>query len=225
MKVIHRDELPLGGFAGLREHRLVVSPAAFGPRINPGTSVGLGNFVYLADARFMPKGETTMHGHKEVDVISVMVEGRIAHEGSLKHGEELSDQAVQVQRAGGEGFQHNEINPDDKENRMIQLWVLPEKAGEPAGYQVFHPEKGSNTRIYGGEEEQNKTYSSKTLIDVARLDALNSFQVSGRYLAYVTQGKGTIDDVEIYDGDLIEGENLKFVASENVQLIVVSLLS
>ena len=34
---------------------------------------------------------------------------------------------VQVQRAGGEGFSHNEINPDDIENRMIQLWVVPEQ--------------------------------------------------------------------------------------------------
>ena len=33
---------------------------------------------------------------------------------------------VQVQRAGGEGFVHNEVNPDDKENRIIQMWVTPE---------------------------------------------------------------------------------------------------
>ncbi len=37
-----------------------------------------------------------MHGHKEVDVISVMVEGRIAHEGSLEHGQELAGQSITV---------------------------------------------------------------------------------------------------------------------------------
>jgi hypothetical protein len=33
----------------------------------------MGNFVYLADARFLPRGETHLHSHREIDVISVMV--------------------------------------------------------------------------------------------------------------------------------------------------------
>jgi hypothetical protein len=51
-----------------------------------------------------------MHGHKEVDVTSVTVEGQIAHEGSLEHGQELKAQDVQEQRAGGDGFP---IAPDE----------------------------------------------------------------------------------------------------------------
>ena len=115
VEILHRDDLPLGGFAGLKEHRLVTDGKAWGPHRARGAWDGLGNFVYLADARFMPRGETTMHPHREVDVISVMVDGRIAHEGSLSHGEQLNTNDVQVQRAGGEGFTHNEVNPDDDE--------------------------------------------------------------------------------------------------------------
>jgi hypothetical protein len=37
-----------------------------------------------------------MHGHKEVDVTSVTVEGQIAHEGSLEHGQELKSPAHNV---------------------------------------------------------------------------------------------------------------------------------
>ncbi len=77
----------------------------------------------------MPHGETHMHPHHEIDVISVMVDGRIAHKGSLEHGRNLETDDIQVQRAGDEGFRHNEINPDDEWNRMIQIWVLPEEAG------------------------------------------------------------------------------------------------
>ena len=120
IEILHRDDIPLGGFAGLKEHRLVMSPDLFGQHSNPGTWSGIGNFVYLADARFNPKGETRMHEHKEIDVISVMIEGRIDHQGSLEHGQELSAGDIQVQRAGGEGFSHNEINPDDYKNRMLQ---------------------------------------------------------------------------------------------------------
>ena len=148
---LRRDSLTEGGFAGLREHRLVKSPRAFGESANnDGSWLGMGDFVYLADARFMPYGETHMHSHHEVDVISVMVEGNIAHKGSMGHGEDLKINDVQVQRAGGEGFSHNEVNPDGDWNRMIQLWVLPEESGEPASYKVYQPEHGESTRIYGG---------------------------------------------------------------------------
>ena len=50
MKILHRDDLTLGGFAGLREHRLVVSSKAFESKREADSWEGLGNFVYLADA-------------------------------------------------------------------------------------------------------------------------------------------------------------------------------
>jgi len=162
MDILKRDSLPEGGFAGLKEHRLIKDPRLFGPQENnDGSWPGLGNFVYLADARFMPHGETRMHSHHEIDVISVMVDGNITHEGSLKHGKSLSSNDVQVQRAGGEGFSHNEINPDDNWNRMIQLWALPEVSGQPAAYKVFQPVNGKLTRIYGGDHNDGIDFPAK----------------------------------------------------------------
>ena len=125
IEILHRDDLKKGGFAGVREYRVVMDSRAFGDRVNPDTWPGIGNFVYLADAQIIPGGETGMHPHHEVDVISCMLEGRISHGGSLEHGMELSGYDVQVQRAGGDGFSHNESNPDDTENHFLQLWVLP----------------------------------------------------------------------------------------------------
>ncbi len=221
MQVLHRDDLRRGGFAGLTEHRLVVDPRVFAGRTDRGTWSGIGNFVYLADARFLPNGETRMHDHKEIDVISVMVEGRIAHEGSLEHGKELSGQDVQVQRAGGEGFSHNEINPDDRENRMIQLWVLPEQPGQPAGYKYYNPVPGNVTRVYGGPAGQNDTYPAKTVIDVSLLKAEQSTSVPGDYLAYFVTGAGDANGQTVQDGDLVRGEDLLFSASQDTHLITV----
>ena len=167
IEILHRDSLPLGGFAGLKEHRLVVDK-----RINGDGSAwdGLGSFVYLADASFLPKGETRLHSHKEIDVISVMVEGRIAHKGSLEHGKGMEANKVQVQRAGGEGFSHNEVNPDPESNRMIQLWVLPETPGERAGYKSYSLKQGTVTQIYGGNKEQDETFDSRTILKVGMLN-------------------------------------------------------
>ncbi len=222
MEILKRDKLVEGGFAGLKEHRLIKDPGLFGSQENnDGSWSGLGNFVYLADARFMPHGETRMHSHHEIDVITLMVDGNIQHEGSLESGKDLSRNDVQVQRAGGEGFSHNEINPDGNWNRLIQLWALPEVAGQAASYKVYNPVKGELTRIYGGEDNGATDFPSKTKIDIALLSNGQQVEVDGPFLFYITRGKGIANNKPVQDGDLIRGSSIKFEANEDVQLIVI----
>jgi len=221
MKIVRRNRLRRGGFAGLRETRLVMSPRIFRDRREAGTSPGLGRFVYLADARFLPKGETRMHPHREIDVISVMVEGRIKHEGSLQDGQELSEGTIQVQRAGGEGFTHNEINPDNDKNRMIQLWVLPETPGEPSSYQLYQSKPGARVRVYGGHDDKAEPFSSKTIIEIAQLKAGDKFKQPAKSLVYVTTGRGTDKDQVFREGDLIDTDDFSFTADKDSSLIVV----
>lgn len=220
MEVLKRDSLSEGGFAGLKEHRLIKEPKLFGSQENnDGSWPGIGNFVYLADARFMPHGETRMHNHHEIDVISVMVDGNIKHEGSLESGTNLTRNDVQVQRAGGEGFSHNEINPDDEWNRMLQLWVLPELAGQPADYKVYKPVVGELTRIYGGESDTD--FPAKTKIDVALLEEGQQIELNESFLAYITRGKGLANAEQVEEGDLIRGDVIKFSATGDVLIVIV----
>ena len=221
MSIIRRNSLRRGGFAGLRETRLVMSPRIFRGHRESGTSPGIGRFVYLADARFMPLGETRMHPHKEIDVISVMVEGRIHHEGSMEHGRELNPDSVQVQRAGGEGFTHNEINPDNFKNRMIQLWVLPETAGEAASYQVFESRSGERKQVYGGPADQDETIAARTIIEVAQVNAGDTLAQAGKSLVYMTTGEGLNNDEKIREGDLVESTDFDFTATGDSKLIIV----
>lgn len=219
LQVLHRDDLKLGGFAGIREHRLVIDPKVFGSN-DSGAWPGIGNFVYLADAKFIPNGETRLHPHKEIDVISVIVDGRISHKGTLEEGNTIEANHVQVQRAGGEGFAHNEVNPDNKENRMIQIWVTPEKQGEPAGYKLYSLQQGT-TRVYGGDENQDKTFASKTTLDVGLVDAKQTISFDGEFIAYVTVGNGLLNGEKVSDGDLIRGNDMKFQAQSDSQIIIV----
>ena len=161
-----------------------------------------------------------MHNHQEVDVISVMVEGRISHAGSLEHGAELRTFDVQTQRAGGEGFSHNEINPDDTKNRMVQIWVLPDSPGQPASYKIFHPALGEMARIYGGTADQNETFDSHTIIEVGLLNQKQTVQYPTEFLAYLTLGKGVANGKEVNGGDMFRGPSLEFQAQEKSQLIV-----
>ncbi len=220
IQILHRDSLELGGFAGLKEHRLVVDPKVFGNN-DSGAWSGIGNFVYLADAKFVPNGETHLHPHKEIDVISVIVDGRISHKGTLEEGKTIESNNVQVQRAGGDGFLHNEVNPDDKENRMIQMWVTPEKSGEHADYKSYSLQQGKITRVYGGDSNQDETFASQTVLDVGLIDAKQKISFDGEFLAYVTIGDGTLNGEKVSNGDLVRGKNIEFQAETNSQIIIV----
>ena len=226
MQVLTKKSLPLGGFAGLTEHRLVTDRSVFGARKSPNTFDGLGNFVYLADAQFNPKGQTGMHPHKEIDVISVMIDGNVSHEGSLEHGKGLAAGDVQAQRAGGEGFSHNEVNPDNVKNRMIQLWVLPEKSGQRAAYKKYSPKKSGTTHIYGGSSQQQDTFDSSTHIHIVNLTANKPVSFDKETLVYVTGGQATVtEDNNVFqseDGDLIRSFHANFATQTNAQLIVIS---
>ena len=219
--LLHRDDLHYGGFAGLREHRLVMHSKIFGQHKDPATADGIGNFLYLADAKFNPYGETRMHPHREVDVISLMVEGKINHEGTLEHGETINTGEVQVQRAGGEGFSHNEINPDSVPNRMIQLWFAPEVAGEKAGYQVFKNSHDKVQRVYGGR--QGGTFESQTVMEVVNLKKGESHQHPGLFQAYLTKGSAKASELTLNDGDFFSDDKLEMKALEDCQFILITL--
>lgn len=221
LQILHRNDLPLGGFAGLKEHRLIVDS-----KIGGGNETwdGIGNFVYLADARFLPKGETRLHPHKEIDVITIMVEGRIMHEGSLEHGKSMHANQAQAQRAGGEGFEHNEINPDDEQNRMLQLWVLPETEGESAKYKFYDLEHGKLTPIYGGAKTQNDTLDSHTTIKAGIFNTGQKISSDGEFIAYITRGMEKLNAEKVMDGNLVRGTNLDFTATtDDVLLFVVTI--
>ena len=222
MEILSYSQLPQGGFAGLKERQFVTDRRVFKQAKNSKTMDGIGNFIYLADANFLPHGETGMHGHREVDVISVMVEGRISHAGSLEHGQGLKAGVSQVQRAGGEGFQHNEINPDSSSNQMIQLWVMPDESGEPAGYKVYESVKGEVTNIYGGAKDQSNTFNSHTSISVVNTFAAQTIIHDGTVMAYLSKGSGEMNGEKIQARTLLRSESgLTFKASEESQLILI----
>jgi quercetin 2,3-dioxygenase len=218
LKILQKKDLPLGGFAGLKEHRLIVDEKIGGSDTSWN---GIGNFIYLADAQFMPNGETGLHPHKEIDVISLMVDGRIIHEGSLEHGKSMTANQAQAQRAGSEGFQHNEINPDDSKNRMLQLWALPEESGGSAQYKFYNLENDKLTRIYGGEKNQEITLDNHTIIEAGLLGKEKNIIRNGNFIAYVVKGGGSLNNTNVVEGDLVRGENLDFISKYNDTMLVV----
>ena len=75
-----------------------------------------------------------MHPHRDMEIITVMVEGELEHRDSLGHSERL--RAGEVQRmSAGTGVVHSEINRGDQPCRLLQIWIEPERRGIPPAYE------------------------------------------------------------------------------------------
>jgi hypothetical protein len=75
-----------------------------------------------------------MHPHRDMEIITVMVEGQLNHHDSLGHREVL--RAGEVQRmSAGTGVVHSEMNEGDQPCRLLQIWIEPSSLGTAPGYE------------------------------------------------------------------------------------------
>ena len=74
-----------------------------------------------------------MHPHRDMEIVTVMVEGQLNHRDSMGHTEVL--RAGEVQRmSAGTGVVHSEINGGDQPCRLLQIWIEPSSAGIAPAY-------------------------------------------------------------------------------------------
>lgn len=82
------------------------------------------------------------HGHADMEIITYVIEGALAHKDSTGGSEVLRPHEVQRMTAGS-GIRHSEFNPSETEKvHLYQIWILPEKDGLEPGYEqtYFAPE-------------------------------------------------------------------------------------
>jgi quercetin 2,3-dioxygenase len=81
------------------------------------------------------------HGHRDMEIISYVVSGRLGHKDSMGHQEVLNPNEVQVMSAGT-GVVHSEFNASESEPvHFLQIWIEPAKKNLPSSYQqvAFDP--------------------------------------------------------------------------------------
>ncbi|HXG86216.1 MAG TPA: pirin family protein [Pyrinomonadaceae bacterium] len=82
------------------------------------------------------------HGHSDMEIITYVVSGELAHKDSSGGSETLRPHEVQRMTAGT-GIRHSEFNPSKTEKvHLLQIWIMPEKNGLEPGYEqtYFAPE-------------------------------------------------------------------------------------
>ena len=89
----------------------------------------------MNEDRVSPTQGFGMHAHKDMEIVTYVLEGRLQHLDSMGNGSVLGAGDFQRMTAGS-GVRHSEFNPSDNEPlHLYQIWLLPEKKGLEPGYQ------------------------------------------------------------------------------------------
>lgn len=73
------------------------------------------------------------HPHRDMEIITYVVDGELTHTDSLGHQRTLKRGQVQYMSAGT-GVQHSEHNYGNQKLRLLQIWILPDKQGHTPNY-------------------------------------------------------------------------------------------
>ncbi len=120
---------------------------SFGEHYDP-TRMGFRSLRVINDDRIAGGGGFPTHGHRDMEILTWVISGAIAHKDSTGGQGEIRPGELQHMTAG-RGIAHSEFNPSRTEPmRLLQIWLEPTVKGLPHGYeQKAFPADGRRGRL------------------------------------------------------------------------------
>lgn len=180
--------------------------------------MGWGNLRVINEDRIAPGAGFGTHGHRDMEIISYVLSGELAHQDSMGHVKAIPPGDVQRMSAGT-GVQHSEFNHAPNETtHLLQIWIQPHVMGVQPSYEqktFFDAEKRGRLRLVASSDGAQ---GSVTIHADARLyaglfddDRMAQLPLGPGRKSYVhlVRGELEVNGVALVTGDaaLIEGES------------------
>jgi len=206
---------------------------SFGEYYDPKES-GFSVLRVINDDHVAPGKGFGTHPHRDMEIITYVLEGAVEHRDSL--GTRSVIPAGDVQRmTAGTGITHSEFNPSPSAPlHFLQIWILPEAAGIKPGYEqktLGDRTKGKLALVasHAGGDGALKIHQDADLYIGAleKGQAVEKELASGRNAyVHVARGKLDLNGIALGEGDgakIKDESHLKFVATDDAEVLLFDL--
>jgi len=186
-------------------------------------NMGFGHLRVINEDRIRPGTGFGTHGHRDMEIISYVLEGALAHKDSMGNGSTIVPGDVQRMSAG-KGVQHSEFNHSaDAVTHFLQIWIEPNVTGMPPGYEQKHFDNASKMgrlRLVAspdGSEGSVKIHQDARLY-AGLLDgadrASHAVTPGRRAYVHVACGALTVNGRALEAGDALKAADVKEIVLE-----------
>jgi quercetin 2,3-dioxygenase len=179
-----------------------------------------------------PGGGFPTHPHRDMEIITYVLDGELEHRDSLGTGAVIRPGEVQRMSAGT-GIRHSEFNPsDDKATKLLQIWLLPsEKNVAPSYEQTAFPESERRGRLRLVASPDGRDGSVTIHQDVTLYASLLapgdkvSHALDDKRVAWVQVARGelTLNGVSLKPGDgaaVTKEKALELIAAKDAEVLL-----
>lgn len=182
---------------------------SFGEYRDPD-QMGFRTLRVINEDRVVPGAGFPTHSHRDMEIVSYVLEGKLSHKDGLGNGSIIVPGEVQRMSAGS-GITHSEYNPSaDAPVHFLQIWIIPNKRGIPPGYEQKSLDSAAmrnRLALAAGPAGSGGvvTLQQDALIYAAKLDAgvtITHAPATGRGTwLQVARGVVALNDTEMREGD------------------------
>ncbi len=175
--------------------------------------MGFGSLRVINEDRVAPGTGFGTHAHRDMEIVSYVLEGALAHQDSMGNGSSIVPGDVQRMSAGT-GVTHSEFNHEqERETHFLQIWIIPARQGIAPGYEQRHFEAAdkrgrlclvaSQDGLDGSVVIHQDARIFATLLDGAER-VVHPMASGRRAYAHVARGAVTVNGLELAAGDALK---------------------